>query len=208
MLTKAPPRRSRARGHGRIPLGGIDVSERTCSINGCTERATRRGWCGRHYIQWYRHGDPLSLASPASVEDRFWAKVDKTGSDGCWLWTASLNTSGYGQFSPGEGVSGRAHRFAYEVLVGPIPSDRQLDHLCRVRHCVNPAHLEVVTNKENTLRGIGVTARNAAKTHCVNGHPFDDTNTYVPPTGGRLCRICRVAADLRFKQRRRERAVQ
>ena len=123
-------------------------------------------------------------------EERFYAKVEKTA--GCWLWTAYRNTDGYGVL----GVAGRlvrAHRFAYELLVGSIPRGLQIDHLCRVRHCVNPAHLEVVTQRENTLRGEGACARNAAKTHCPKGHPLVAGNLFLFELrrGHRECLICR-----------------
>ncbi len=84
----------------------------------------------------------------------------------------------------------RAHRFAYELLVGPIPDGLVIDHLCRVRHCVNPAHMEPVTRWENTLRGGSFSAVAARQTHCVNGHPFDEENTHVDRRGFRRCRAC------------------
>src|SRR6266496_2265386 len=88
---------------------------------------------------------------------RFWAKVDRSGgSRACWLWTGKTGRDGYGRIGlGGRGalVRVRAHRFAYELLIGPIPDGLQIDHLCRVRHCVNPAHLEPVTQRENILRG-------------------------------------------------------
>ncbi len=116
------------------------------------------------------------------IEDRFWAKVDKT--ETCWLWTGSLNQQGYGQVAvrvAGRQTSARAHRFAHELLVGPIPDGLELDHLCRVRNCVNPAHLEPVTHAENlrrsptAFRRLG--DRQRAKTHCPQGHPYDEANT-------------------------------
>lgn len=85
---------------------------------------------------------------------------------------------------------GLAHRVAYEMLVGPIPEGKQLDHLCRQRTCWNPAHLEVVTGRENTLRGVGRTAVNAAKTHCSRGHELAGDNLYVHD-GQRKCRACK-----------------
>lgn len=87
--------------------------------------------------------------------------------------------------------SKRAHRVSYETFVGPIPAGLTLDHLCRNTLCINPAHLEPVTIKENVLRGDGPTARNARKTHCDRGHAFDETNTGPNANGGRSCRACK-----------------
>lgn len=103
----------------------------------------------------------------------------------CWLWTASIHPTGYGQFQ-----LGRAHRVAYELRNGPIPDGLTLDHLCRVRNCVNPDHLEPVTRKVNILRGMGLSAQRARQTHCTRGHPFDEANTHIRPNGTRRCRAC------------------
>lgn len=136
--------------------------------------------------------------------ERFWAKVDRRRSDGCWLWTGSKNRGGYGTITV-NGHTRAVHRVAYELLVGPIPDGLQLDHLCRVRHCVNPAHLEPVTQRENILRGQGLAAANAAKTHCLRGHPFDGSNTYVW-RGKRFCRACNREHQRKVAARAREAA--
>ena len=106
-----------------------------------------------------------------TLNERFWSKVDKDGPGGCWLWTASQNGYGYGKFkAPHAFVA--SHRYAYELLVGPIPDGLQIDHLCRNRACVNPAHLEPVTQRVNLMRGNTLASINARKTHCIRGHEF------------------------------------
>lgn len=109
---------------------------------------------------------------------------------GCWSWPGR-ESFGYGRVE----MDGRVlmvHRVVYERLRGPIPDGLCLDHLCRNRYCANPDHLEPVTQRENTLRGVGVTARNARKTHCLNGHEFD----YISPKrGGRRCLTCNKAYE-------------
>lgn len=142
--------------------------------------------------------------NPKAAE-RFWSKVDLTSPGGCWVWTAGKIggvRGGYGSFKL-EGRSVRAHRFSYETLVGPIPDGLELDHLCRVRACVNPAHLEPVTSRENSLRGDTFQARNAAKTECPQGHSYDEANTYVDSKGKRHCRICNRDTQRRYQARQR-----
>lgn len=151
-----------------------------------------------HYERWRKHGDPLvvHLLIGATDEQRFWPKVDRRGPDECWLWLAGTTTAGYGNFhSPDLGRPIGAHRFAYELLVGPVADGLHLDHLCRTPACVNPMHLEPVTSRENTMRSpVAPAAVNARLTHCRRGHPFDETNTYRPPNEPRQrhCRACRA----------------
>ena len=128
------------------------------------------------------------------LEERFWAKVDLAGPNGCWLWTAGHTSHGYGAFNYRVGTLWKqayAHRLAYEAVIGPIPPGLQIDHLCRNRACVNPEHLEPVTRKTNLLRGASFSAVNARKTHCVRGHEFSASNTYMRRSGRRGCRSCR-----------------
>lgn len=142
----------------------------------CPESKRTEGACSVRVV--HRRG--------RTAEERFWGWVDYTES--CWLWTGAKTPDGYGVAS-WDGRSARAHRVAYELKVGPIPAGLTIDHLCRVRHCVNPAHLEVVTGRENILRGTGPAALAVRKTHCPQGHPYDAANTHVYK-GTRRCRIC------------------
>lgn len=121
------------------------------------------------------------------IDDRFRDKVT-AGPNRCILWTAGTR-GGYGVFVPVHSKRMAAHRWAYERLRGPIPEGLDLDHLCRVRHCVNPWHLEAVTRGENVRRGVSGPAVNARKTHCKRGHPFDEQNTRIIDAG-RRCRTC------------------
>lgn len=130
-----------------------------------------------------------------SVEERFWSKVDKSGD--CWLWTKALDPAGYAFIGiDGQGV--RAHRWAWESVNGPIPEGLEIDHLCRVRHCVNPDHLEPVTHAENMIRA--AEAR-IPPTHCIRGHEFTPENTMTPPSGGRKCRACKNLLNKTWRQR-------
>ena len=120
-----------------------------------------------------------------SLRDRLLAKAIINPETGCWEWTANRSQDGYGRIK----VSGRkvkAHRVSYELTYGPIPEGLQIDHLCRVRCCINPAHLEAVTSRENMRRGRG----KSLKTHCIRGHEYTPENTYINPKGHRHCRTC------------------
>ena len=117
---------------------------------------------------------------------------------GCWIWQGRPMNAGYGQLGvtrDGKTRTILAHRASYETFVGPIPDGRQLDHLCRVRLCVNPSHLEPVTPRQNIHRSpIAPAAINARKTHCPKGHPYTPENTYFngPRKTWRLCRTCQL----------------
>jgi hypothetical protein len=119
---------------------------------------------------------------------RFWFRVAPTGF--CWEWRGSLTPQGYGQFSPAKAKNYKAHRVAYTQLVGDIPDGLVLDHLCRNRSCVNPDHLEPVTDRKNVLRGYGPTATNARRGVCDNGHPYSGSNLRITVEGWRRCRAC------------------
>ena len=137
----------------------------------------------------------------------FWENVTPGAADDeCWLWSGTVSADGYGRFSmSADGGRQRrlaAHRVAYELEVGPIPEGLTLDHVrargCVHRHCVNPAHLEPVTGRENILRGDTFQARNAAKTHCPQGHPYSGENLRSY-NGTRYCLTCKREATRRYR---------
>lgn len=181
----------------------------TCTAEDCQAPVIARALCEMHYARWRRLGTTeVSRPNPhGTAEERFWRQIDTQGPRGCWLWTgATKNHNGYGALTlrgtPRSVIL--AHRFAYELLVGPIPDGLQLDHLCRVRHCVNPDHLEPVTQAENVRRGISPSAVQARKTHCKNGHEFTPENTYVNRNRNeRVCRLCMNRAQREYQQRKR-----
>lgn len=117
----------------------------------------------------------------------------------CWFYAGTISRTGYGVvWNKFIRNYEQAHRLVYEAIKGKIPEDLQIDHLCRNTNCVNPDHLEAVTSKENTLRGIGITAINYKKTYCIHGHKFSVENTYLCKEG-RHCRICDTDAQNKFK---------
>lgn len=169
-----------------------------CAVDGCERPGVSRGWCTKHYQRWKRNGDPTALLSTYGVpaEDRFWAKVNKDGPISeyapelghCWIWKSDTVAS-----YPRVWVAGRAigiHVLSLLIAGVEIPNGYVVDHLCRVTHCVNPAHLEPVTNGENVLRGIGRSAENARKSHCIRNHEFTPENTYIAKNGSRHCWTC------------------
>lgn len=134
---------------------------------------------------------------------RFWEKVSKT--DNCWNWTGQKSEKGYGLFSV-QRKRKRAHQIAYLLSVGPIPDGLQLDHLCRNKSCVNPEHLEPVTSRENTMRGIKYRVYTQGKPRkrkefCKYGHPMSGDNLYIRPNGQNSCKTClREAAKRNFSK--------
>lgn len=136
----------------------------------------------------------------SDITERFWDKVEFTGF--CWLWTAHINSGGYGTFRGRDRRMVKAHRFAYETLLGPIPNGQHLDHLCRVRRCVNPDHLEAVEPRVNTLRGMSPTAILARKVLCSRGHKLSGDNLAIVK-GRRCCRECDRIRGAAYRERKR-----
>lgn len=144
-----------------------------------------------------------TLPAERQIARRFVAKL--APGDNCWLWTGHIDKQGYARL---RGAGGRnapvlyAHRFSYEFFVAPVPLGLTIDHLCRIRHCVNPAHLEPVTQRENMLRGESPGARAVRRGTCQQGHTYD----YVTPSGTHRCRQCDNATSRRRWHRKRKMA--
>ena len=149
------------------------------------------------------HNIPLNDLVNDTFFARLWAKVDLSNAPfGCWLWTGSRNGSGYAQLCIGgrRGQTYYAHRATYELFKGTIPDGLTIDHLCRVRYCVNPLHLEAVTYSVNVARGKPFIK---SPTHCKQGHKYTSHNTRRRPNGSLYCRECNRAWS---RQRRSHRA--
>lgn len=135
---------------------------------------------------------------------RFWAFMDRPSPTACWTWGGAA-TLGYGRFW----LNGRltlAHRVSYELHRGDIPPGLVIDHICRNRGCVNPAHLQPLTSGQNVLLGAGITATNARKTQCLKGHGLSGENLYVTPRGHRHCIECQRERVRLWRQRKAEAA--
>lgn len=154
-----------------------------------TERALR-GWATRG-LSLQERLDFYSIPEPNS---------------GCTLWLGQFDGKGYGTLSF-FGRARKAHIYAYLAAGGVIPDGLVLDHLCRNTACVNPVHLEPVTDKVNILRGISLQAQNAKKTECPEGHSYDAENTRFDKHGARYCRACNRRLSRIRKQRAKERAA-
>lgn len=149
-----------------LPHYGIRMGVRFCS-NGCARLGSRK-----------------------PVDERFDARWIPEPNSGCWLWTGKT-VLGYGMFWIDQYNLIPAHRFSWQREVGPIPEGLDIDHLCRVRACINPRHLEPVTRKVNILRGEGACAKHARQTHCKRGHELIPENVYNYGTT-RNCKPCAI----------------
>lgn len=174
------------------------MAKSTCSIQGCEKKAKRKGWCSMHYSRWLNHGstEPNFRSLSLAPVERFLLRIE-IDSAGCWIWQGALDDSGYAVFKHDD--QKRGHRWSYEHFKGPIPAGLQLDHLCRVRRCVCPDHLEAVDVRTNVRRGQGPTALHAAQTHCIRGHEFTPENTYLNRTKYGLSRTCRACRRERYR---------
>lgn len=162
------------------------MTDVTRSCLDCDSTKLHGKWCCEtHYRKRLAAG---TLPKRLTVAERFWSHVDK--SDACWLWGSTVR-SGYGRFTINTGTQATAHRYAYELLVGPIANGLTLDHLCRNKLCVNPAHLEPVTLVENIQRRPPTKLhRNKVKTHCPEGHAYDRVVVTESGAKRRRCMTC------------------
>ncbi len=132
---------------------------------------------------------PKRMSKFASVQERLQAHSIPVTESGCIIWIGCCDAKGYGRMSINYKKYG-AHRASYELAKGPIPIDRQIDHLCRVRCCINPDHLEAVTVQENISRGQGIAVQRKRQTHCIYGHPLSGDNLLIQKGRYRGCRLC------------------
>lgn len=146
-----------------------------------------------------------SSKSRAEIEatlERYGRHLRIHGKGGCWEWTGPRTINGYARMSLSKTRHCVAHRVIYELFRGPIPDGLDLDHLCRVRHCVNPAHLEPVTRRENVMRGESPKIKAHLAGRCVRGHEMTAQNTYISPKGVRQCRECNRIREARRSRNR------
>jgi hypothetical protein len=146
--------------------------------------------------------DKGSVVTKQPFEERFWAKVCPEPNSGCWIWMGGLGGGDYGAFYL-DGRNVTAHRLSYEMHKGKIADGLVLDHLCRIRCCVNPDHLEAVTQKDNVGRGILAETQRATRnslTHCKHGHFFSEENSLFDSRGRRRCRVCSLRWSATFRK--------
>lgn len=191
----------------------IENLRTACSVEGCARPHLASGWCNAHYLRWQKHGTPLAhipIRIVGNDQERFWSKVERNGPlpinrpdlGCCWDWTDPPNAKGYGVIGI-RGTTRIAHRVAYEWAIGPVPVGMELDHFaCDRTICVRPTHLRPVAPRENSLRGNGLAAQHATKTHCPQGHSYDEPNTYLTREGDRECRLCRRERNRQIRARR------
>jgi len=192
----------------------MDQGEGGCEIDDCGGRIVGRRMCGKHWQRWRKWGDPRYVSSRWKQTDaeRFWSYVDKSGE--CWTWTG-YKKNGYGAFwitRDGVDRMQQAHRFAYELELGPIPEGMTLDHLCHTAvaddcregfdcphpACVRPDHLDPMSLSNNIRAG-----GHGARTTCKRGHEFTPENTGAAYRGkGRYCKECKKEHNRRAQERR------
>lgn len=180
------------------------VAVKMCAVDDCGARSRALGYCTKHYQRVKKYGDPNIARDPATsggqddtlslwgLRTRFVEKIAFEPMSGCWFWLGVTDACGYGCIR----VDGRfwgTHRYAYETIIGPVPDGLEIDHLCQVRNCVNPAHMEPVTQEENKRRA------GLRRTMCASGnHPRFPGSRYGKGTNAGRCKECVRAASRRY----------
>jgi len=182
------------------------VKHLECSVDKCDRPQVAKGLCHKHWKYNRKHGTPICPKPNPKFQDeqeRFWSYVNKNGDihpilgTRCWVWTGALDNNGYATFRRSVKNDPSCpkipvHRFCLELIQGqPVPNDLEVDHLCKIRNCVNPEHLEAVTPNENKRRSNGVGEVNRQKTYCHRGHLYDEINTIYRKTKTSVKRICK-----------------
>jgi hypothetical protein len=190
-------------GHGTTK--GVFAMQKQCSIPACDKPTLSKGWCSKHYWRWTRRGDPnVIIRIPnLSLEQRFLQYVHK--SEDCWIWTGHKNPQGYGRINVGGKLMMATH-ISWEIFNGKIPERLYVLHHCDNPPCVRPDHLFLGTKKDNAQDALskGRLKFQPRKTRCVNGHPFEEKNTWSYK-GKRYCRECRRHRVREYCRKRRAR---
>jgi len=180
-----------------VPQHSVSNAGKVCEIAECGKPVFSTALCSSHYKRKRRYGDPRKSHRARTFEECFREFAVK--GSGCWEWSGPKYANGYSKLTSGRKQK-LGHRWSYEHHIGEIPKDLVIDHLCRNRGCVNPDHLEAVTNEENLMRGAGYALRNGMRTACINGHEYTSENTYVHPRTKEI--RCRTCAAIRDKKRK------
>lgn len=168
-----------------------------CSIKNCKGIKYTAQYCPRHQQQYRRTGNPIPTFMRGYTDfERICQNLEEVG--GCLVWSRSLRTDGYARTWVGNKTT-YVHRFMYENIIGPIDKGLVIDHICRNRACANPAHLEVVTQKENVRRG-NIVINKQNRKHCLSGHAYNEKNTYYFK-GNRQCRVCKKLNQRKYMER-------
>lgn len=190
-------RRISAPGHGRHLQGGVDVTKATCFDEGCDRPIEAREWCRMHYMRRWRQGELTRRA----LADRLWSRVTK--GDNCWEWTGARNHKGYGEIGA-DGRVQKAHRIAWVLTYGPIHDGVDVLHRCDNPPCCRPDHLFLGDDADNMADMVRKgRSKQSQRTHCPQGHPYDEENTYISYRGaGRAHRQCKECSRQRVRERR------
>lgn len=190
------------------------ISDAICAAQRCDVAASKGRWCGKHYERVRKSGSPTGRRRP-NLRERFFAKVDQNGPiperrpdlGPCWLWTGAKLENGYGRFTDARRVQRPAHTCSYILAGRLVPRGHEMDHLCFVKDCVRPTHLEPVLHVENLRRADVAYGIRTAQTHCPKNHEYTPENTLRVGANGRGCRTCKNDHNREYMRRYNARKV-